>query len=150
MLSCSCADSSDFWNLLSRGAVPDFVRYQIPRISYNRNMGHQPQHDWFIQAWLDSKEMKDADLRRLTGWSKRKTSDLINGEQRYNRDSLNEAARALEISPWEILLHPADANEIKQLLMVSEKRGLRLAHAAQNIEAKSEKIDNALDVKKVG
>lgn len=52
---------------------------------------------------------------RATGWSRRKASDIVTGEQRYNRDIINDAARALNLNPFELLLHPADAMAMRQL-----------------------------------
>lgn len=59
--------------------------------------------------------MKQAKLCALTGWDKRKASELVTGKQRYNRDSLNEAAGALQIRPFELLMHPSDAMALKRL-----------------------------------
>lgn len=68
-----------------------------------------PDHDWYLPQWLQTLRMKNADLERATGWDKRKASHLVNGHQPYKRDTLNEAARALKIAPFELLMHPEDA-----------------------------------------
>jgi hypothetical protein len=33
----------------------------------------------------------------------------VKGKQRYNRDILNDVAKALNIYPFELLMHPSDA-----------------------------------------
>jgi hypothetical protein len=37
-------------------------------------------------------------------------SDLVTGKQRYNRDVLNDVASALNITPYELLMHPGRRN----------------------------------------
>lgn len=71
--------------------------------------------DWYLEAWMQCAGLDQAGLRRLTGWSKRKASELFNGAMRYNRDVLNEAAAAMHIAPFELLLHPDDAFALRRL-----------------------------------
>lgn len=74
-----------------------------------------PDHDWYLAQWLVSLQMKQADLERTTGWDKRKASHLVNGKQPYKRDTVNEAARALHIEPFELLMHPDDAFALRRM-----------------------------------
>lgn len=74
-----------------------------------------PAYDWFLKEWLASLNIKQVRLSELAEWDKRKTSYLVNGRQPFNRDTLNEAAHALNLRPWELLMHPKDAMEIRQL-----------------------------------
>jgi hypothetical protein len=74
-----------------------------------------PTPDWFLAQWLAATKTTQAALGRRTGWDKRKTSFLVNGQQDYRRQEVNEAAAALNLHPWELLLHPADAMEIRQV-----------------------------------
>lgn len=83
-------------------------------VSYNWNMA-VPTHDWYLADWLQSLALNQTTLSARTGWGKRKTSELVRGIQRYSRDTLNEAADALNLRPFELLLHPADAMEYRQL-----------------------------------
>ena len=71
--------------------------------------------DWFLKAWLEAHRLKQADLVRRTGWSGKKVSYLVNGRSRYNRDYVNGAAEALDIEPFELLLHPDDAMALRRL-----------------------------------
>ena len=70
--------------------------------------------------------MSQADLCRATGYPKAKVSELVTGKSRYNRDVVNIIAAALHISPFEMLMHPEDANRLRQL------RETALSIAAQN------------------
>lgn len=83
--------------------------------------------DWYLPEWLEYREIDQAELRRRCKWSKRKGSDLASGQQRYNRDALNEAAHALEAAPYEMLLHPLEAMNIRELLAAAENYHLRAA-----------------------
>jgi transcriptional regulator with XRE-family HTH domain len=74
------------------------------RVSYNLIV-----LDWYLKDWLKSTGTSQAELGRRTDYPKAKVSDLVTGKQRYNRDILNDVARALNIEPYELLMHPADA-----------------------------------------
>lgn len=111
---------------MSSGHVPAIEHYALWAVSYNRNMTRQPHHDWYLTDWISASDTTPARLRELTGWSKRKMSELINGQMRYNRDVINEAARALNIQPFELLMHPSDAAEIKSLRAIVHQQAVRL------------------------
>ena len=59
--------------------------------------------------------LRQVQLADRAGWDKRKTSDLVTGKQPYKRDTLNEAALALNIAPYELLMHPDDAMALRRL-----------------------------------
>ncbi|BEV02226.1 hypothetical protein NSDW_33200 [Novosphingobium olei] len=84
---------------------PDMVRKRLPTTSVGP--------DWFLVEWMQSKNMKQAELARRTGWSKATTNDIVNGRTSYYRQILNEAAAALHVQPWELLMSPADANALR-------------------------------------
>lgn len=94
-------------------------------------MGTRIDFDWHLAEWLDAKDMSQADLCRATGFPKAKVSELVNGKSRYNRDVVNTIAKALEIYPHELLMHPADANALKRL------RQTALSIAAEDTENRS-------------
>jgi hypothetical protein len=48
--------------------------------------------------------------------SKTAASEIQNGKTGYSRRLINEAANALNIQPYELLLHPEDAMAIRQLI----------------------------------
>jgi transcriptional regulator with XRE-family HTH domain len=89
------------------------------RIFRNANGSAFPYYpimlDWFLGDWLKTLQVSQADLVRATDYPKAKVSDLVTGKQRYNRDILNDIARALNIEPHELLMHPDDANAIKRM-----------------------------------
>lgn len=72
-------------------------------------------HDWHLRQWMRATGTSQAALMERTGWDKRKASFLVNGQQPYKRDVINEAAAALNIAPFELLMHPDDAFAIRRL-----------------------------------
>lgn len=74
-----------------------------------------PSPDWFLEAWLSATATTQAALCRRTGWDKRKASFLVNGRQEYRRTEINEAALALNVEPFELLMHPDDAMALRRM-----------------------------------
>lgn len=60
-------------------------------------------------------KVRQADIMKATDYSKATMSDLANGKQRFNRDILNEVARALNVRPYELLMHPDEAMAIRRV-----------------------------------
>jgi transcriptional regulator with XRE-family HTH domain len=81
---------------------------------YGRNMP-APKHDWFLSQWLAATATRQARLVELTGYPKGKVSKLVNGHQPYDREAVNDMADALNISTFELLMHPQDAMNLRQL-----------------------------------
>lgn len=100
---------------MSSPFVPFFGGAHDFDCSYNRNMGLPLHNDWHLRDWIIALDLSQAELDRRTDWGRRKTSDLMTGAQRYNRDTLNEAASALNIAPFEMLLHPSDAMAMRRM-----------------------------------
>lgn len=70
--------------------------------------------DWHLVEWMRSKQMTQAELGKRTGWSKATVNDIYHGRTEYYRAMLNQAADALKVDPWELLMTPAEANRIKR------------------------------------
>jgi transcriptional regulator with PAS, ATPase and Fis domain len=87
---------------------------------------NRPRHDWYLKEWLDTLECTVTQLRERTEWTHRIASQLVNRKPRWNRDHLSQAATALHLDAWELLMHPSDAMEVRQLrsqvLRAAEKR----------------------------
>ena len=101
-------------NFLSSGFVSFEGNDTLFRSFYCGNMA-APHHDWFFRQWLRTLQLKQADVVARTDWPKSKVSKLVNGTVAYNRDIINEAADALNLRPFELLLHPDDAMAIRKL-----------------------------------
>lgn len=90
-------------------------------------MARNVEFDWYLAAWMKALNVSQADLCRETGFPKAKMSELVNGVSRYNRDVVNTLAKALNIRPHELLIHPSDAYAIRRL------RESALTIASENI-----------------
>jgi hypothetical protein len=107
---------SDFLNTKSIGDVQFLRNAKYRRVSYNLIV-----LDWYLKEWLETTKTSQAELGRLTDYPKAKVSDLVNGKQRYNRDILNDVAKALNIYPFELLMHPSDAMAQRQMRIAVKK-----------------------------
>lgn len=77
----------------------------------------KPRNDWYFREWCDSLQIRfpHAWLQKEVGYSDGKASNVLTGKKRYDRDILNEVADAMKRKPYELLMHPDDANAIIQL-----------------------------------
>jgi transcriptional regulator with XRE-family HTH domain len=84
--------------------------------------------NWYLREWMDTLEVSQAEMMRRTGWSKATASQLYNNKQDYNPKLVKQAAVALNVERWELLMTPAQAAAIRkakaeQLTIVSGKPG---------------------------
>lgn len=91
----------------------------LPAVIYWLNMA-EPGHDWYLKEWLSALRVKQSELVAKTDHTKSHVSMFVNGKARYNRDAVNEFADILNISPWELLMHPDDAMRLRRLRSVIE------------------------------
>ncbi len=68
--------------------------------------------DWYLPEWLDALDVERAAFRRVAGWSEAKTSLIFAGKQGWGRKELFEAASALNLEAWQLLLPPHQAQKI--------------------------------------
>jgi transcriptional regulator with XRE-family HTH domain len=89
------------------------------RYTHNRNMarrGIPKQINWYLREWMAARGIKkQTDMMELTGWSKATMSQLYNGMQDYSPKIIAEAADALKVSHYELLMHPEEANALRRL-----------------------------------
>ncbi len=71
--------------------------------------------NWFLKEWMDAHGVRQTDMQKLAGWSKATASQLYNGKQDYSPKVVNEAALALQVRPYELLMHPDDAMALRRL-----------------------------------
>ena len=105
---------------------------------HNRNMARRgvPKGpvNWYLVEWMAACGMSgrgaQAKMMKLTGWSKATMSQLYNGEQDYSPKVVNEAAVALNVQPWELLMPPEKAQAIQQF----QKQALQVGKTSQEAE----------------
>lgn len=104
----------------------------------------QPSNDWFLPQWMRTLKVSQAKLAERTGWSKATMNDIYHGRTAYYRQILNEAAHALNIQPWELLMHPDDAMAIRQMT-----RALRVVERSPALNEAADQPDVSLPAQNV-
>jgi hypothetical protein len=128
--------------VLSSPIVPFSGNDETTARAYAARMATQPQHDWYLKEWLAATSTAVSVLERETGWTHRIASQLVNRRTRWNRDHLVLAARVLHIHPFELLLHPEDAMQIRRLrVAVNEEARLRVAEGRETYAPQPEPAD---------
>jgi transcriptional regulator with XRE-family HTH domain len=94
--------------------------------------------DWFLVEWMQSTKMTQAELSRRTGWPKATANEIYHGKTSYYRQILNEAASALNVQPYELLMPPEEAYHVRRLRTVVEEEHRLRAVADQRAQFKPE------------
>jgi transcriptional regulator with XRE-family HTH domain len=76
--------------------------------------GVPKQINWHLREWMEALGVSQAEMIRRTGWSKATASQLYNNKQDYSPKLVNEAAVALNVERWELLMTPATAAAIRK------------------------------------
>lgn len=84
---------------------------------------------------MDELRVKQAEMIRRTGWSKASASQIYNGQQDYSPKIVREAAQALNVRDWELLMpydlamafrrFQASATQVAQIVHDTEERQKR-------------------------
>jgi plasmid maintenance system antidote protein VapI len=82
---------------------------------------------WHIQEWMERKHKKQADIVRELDWERGLTSKVINGKQAFTRDDLLALSEWLGIEPYELLMSPSRADQIRAI----EESAMTLAATIQ-------------------
>lgn len=77
--------------------------------------GVPTQINWFLKEWMDALQVNQAEMCRRTGWSKATASQLYNNKQDYSPKIVNEAALALNVKPFELLMRPDEAMALRRM-----------------------------------
>lgn len=73
------------------------------------------QINWYLKEWMDALKVNQAEMVRRTSWSKASASQLYNNKQDYSPKVVNEAALALNVAPYELLMKPETAMALRRL-----------------------------------
>lgn len=119
----SMSHCSHITNNHSRRKIRDTPTDNKLPFPHNRNMSRRgvPKGpvNWFLREWMEACGLRgrgaQAKMMELTGWSKATMSQLFNGTQDYSPKVVNDAAKALNLQPYELLMHPDAANALKAL-----------------------------------
>lgn len=86
--------------------------------------GIPKQVNWYLREWMDLYGVTQAEMIRRTDWSKASASQLYNNIQDYSPKIVNEAARALNVEAFELLMKPERAMALRR----QKEAALILAH----------------------
>ena len=75
---------------------------------------------WYIREWMDTLGVRQAEMCRRTGWSKASASQIYNGVQDYSPTIVRQAAIALNVADYELLMKPEEAMAIRRLRASAE------------------------------
>ena len=90
--------------------------------------GIPTQINWYLKEWMDMLEVNQAEMIRRTGWSKASASQLYNNKQDYSPKIVNEAAEALNVAPFELLMKPWEAMALRK----QRAAAIELVHSAES------------------
>jgi hypothetical protein len=76
----------------------------------------RPKKDWYLREWMAACGVRfpHAFLQEKLDYSDGKASNVLTGKKRYDRDIMNEIADALNIQPYELLMHPEEAMGLRK------------------------------------
>lgn len=90
----------------------DYLRDRV----YIRRVKHsRPKRftNWFLREWMGTLDVSQAALVEKTGLTKTAISLLYNDRQDYTPAIIQDVAEALNIAPYELLMHPENAMAIR-------------------------------------
>ena len=125
---------SHITNLIASPLVRTFGNDFAGALSHNQNMarrGIPGQINWYLREWMDMLGVNQAEMIRRTDWSKATASQLYNNIQDYSPKIVNEAAKALNVAPFELLMKPEEAMALRRqrdaaltIVAVSDERAV--------------------------
>ena len=75
----------------------------------------QPRHDWYLKQWLHTLGKTQQWVADELDLQKSKISRKASGTTPYDRDDINAISALLHLQPYELLMHPEDAMEVRSL-----------------------------------
>lgn len=97
-----------------------------------------PKHgiSWYLPEWMAACGLEgrgaQARMMELTGWSRATMSQLYNGKQDFSPDILRQAAAALQVEVYELLMPPEKAMVLRQAV-ASARRIVEIAEEADPV-----------------
>lgn len=82
--------------------------------SHTVNVEPLIEPDWYLKEWAQHAGKRQADLVNDLGWLKNHAHRIWHGKQPYRRDIVNDVARWLGIEPYELLMPPEQALQLRQ------------------------------------
>ncbi len=70
---------------------------------------------WYLREWMQFLNVRQSYMVKQAGWSKTTASLLYNCHRDYTADLVDQAAAALNIAPFELLMQPQEAMAIRSI-----------------------------------
>lgn len=86
--------------------------------------------NWYLRDWMKTLGIKQADLVEKTDLGTTAISLLYNDRQDYTPSIIRDVSSALNIAPYELLMHPDDAMALRQL----RKDALQVVRSSEAFE----------------
>ena len=86
-----------------------------PERPHNVDVDAPDDEDWYLQDWAQLSGKRQADLVSDLGWLKNHAHRIWHSKQPYRRDIVVAVAKWLGIRPYELLMPPAEALQLRQL-----------------------------------
>jgi hypothetical protein len=84
-------------------------------VPQNWTVEEKPGPDWYLRDWMAHFGKRQAALSNELGWTKGRAHYVWHGNTPYGRDVVNEVAAWLGIEPFELLMPPRDALNLRRL-----------------------------------
>lgn len=111
----SMVDGSDILNHESSVRVSFSINDLRSAARHSLSVSDATGPDWYLQQWLAHFDKKQAALVNELGWNKGRANHIWHGKQEYKRGLVNEISAWLGIEPYELLMSPEDALQLRAL-----------------------------------
>lgn len=92
------------------------ARNDVSRLGpHNVDVTDTDEPDWYLQEWAELSGKRQADLASELGLLKNHAHRIWHSKQPYRRDIVNAVAKWLQIRPYELLMPPEEALQLRQL-----------------------------------
>ncbi len=105
---------SDILNLESSDRVSNPHNDAAVWIIKTQGVEAAPEKNWFLQEWMAHFDKRQASLTNELGWNKGRANHIWHGKQPYNRAIVNEVSHWLGVEPYELLMPPAKAMQLRR------------------------------------
>lgn len=105
---------SDILNLESSARVSNPHNDEAVCKIQTRIVTEAPEQNWFLQEWMAHFNKRQSALTNDLGWNKGRANHIWHGKQPYNRMIVNEVSAWLGIEPYELLMPPKRALQLRR------------------------------------
>jgi transcriptional regulator with XRE-family HTH domain len=123
-------DSLHIANSFAIGKVCEPWNDPRDAVRYSANMAHsRPVRytNWYLKQWIEHVPASQSEIAKEAGIPAGTMSLLVNSRQDYSPEYVRDLAKALNISNYELFMHPSDAMALRNL----RKNALQVVRSAE-------------------